>query len=139
MNPGLGDPGPIELILPTTGANAAIVRIVAATLAAHLDYGVDRIDDLRLVSGEVFSLLIELCQPADSLPLRIGISDSGTAAAIHLHSEGLTHASKPAPDGDLRWTLITALANDVQLQVHDGRFTFDIILAAHPPLPRPDD
>jgi hypothetical protein len=139
MNPGLGEPGPIELMVPTTGANAAIVRIVAAALAAHLDYGVDRIDDLRLVTGESFSLLMELCQPADSLPLRIAISDGGTAPSIHLHSEGVTRSAEPPSNSDLRWTLITALANDVRLHVHDGRFTFDIHVAAHPPLPRPDD
>lgn len=139
MNAANSKPGPITLQVPASGANAGVVRMVAATLATHLDYTVDRLDDLRLITGEFFSLVMELAQPADSVRLHFAILDNGVKQRIHLHSRGTTVRTHSLQDGDLRWTLLTALANDVRLQVENGKYTVDTEVAAETPLPRPDD
>lgn len=122
--------GPIDLVLPATGANAAIVRILAATLATDLDFSIDRIDDLRLITGEFFSLVIELCQPSNSIPLRIEIHMDSAQPAIHLQSAGATLAHAAPPEDDLRWIVLTALASSAQLQIYDGTYAFDIMVEA---------
>lgn len=132
-------PGPIELVLPANSANAVVLRIVAATLAAHLDYSLDRVDDLRIIADEFFSLVIDHAQPDEPVILQLAIVGSGTTHMVHLHSHGATHQTSTTLDGDLRWTLLTALANDVILRIHDGAFDFDVDVAAVSQIPRPDD
>ena len=132
-------PGPVELNLPATGANAVIARIVAATLATHLDYGLDRIDDLRVIADEFFSLVIDLVEPGNPVQLHLAISGGGSSPSIHLHSHGTTTQTQPPEADDLRWTLLTALANDVALQMQERTFILDVEVAAHPRIPRPDN
>lgn len=132
-------PGPVELNVPATGANAVIARIVAATLAAHLDYGLDRIDDLRVIADEFFSLVIDLVEPGNPVQLHLAITGGGSSPSIHLHSHGTTMRTRPPEPSDLRWTLLTALANDVALQMQDRTFVLDVEVAVHPRIPRPDN
>lgn len=52
-------PGVVVLTVPATPRHAATARVVAASLAADLGFGVDEIDDLRLGLNEAVAVLAD--------------------------------------------------------------------------------
>ncbi len=57
----------LQLIVPARARYGAVVRLLAASLAADQGFSVDEIDDVRLAVSEAFSLLVEQCAGQGSI------------------------------------------------------------------------
>jgi hypothetical protein len=51
--------GSVHLSVPASTANLRVVRLVAASLATDLEFGVDEIEDVRVAVDELAALLLE--------------------------------------------------------------------------------
>jgi serine/threonine-protein kinase RsbW len=51
--------GAVHLSVPASTANLRVVRLVAASLATDLGFGVDEIEDVRVAVDELAALLLE--------------------------------------------------------------------------------
>jgi hypothetical protein len=59
------------MVVPARPDVVQVLRAVVASLASHLEFGYDEIDDLRLATSEVITHLLEEQPPADSLVIRV--------------------------------------------------------------------
>jgi serine/threonine-protein kinase RsbW len=101
----------IELVVPANPDYVGLIRSAAAHIAAHADFTIDAIDDLRLAVDEAFAVLIAH-QP-----------DTGrVAVTFHIHADSLSiemtgPAGSPEPDrNSFAWTVLAALVHEVQTQ-----------------------
>ena len=103
-------PRAVEMRVPADGTFVAILRTVAAGLAARCDLTLDEIEDLRLAVDEACALLLPHAAP-----------DASLTARFVLHSRSLAFiASVPAEPGaqpdkeGFAWTVLRALADDLR-------------------------
>lgn len=99
--------------VPAEARYVHILRAVVASSAAGLDFSVDAIEDLRLVLDEACGQVLEMSKGAQVLVLEIGQVDHCLELAVH--SDG-TPVRLPAEDESMAWTILTALADELELQ-----------------------
>lgn len=75
----------IELTVPAAERHARMVRLVAAAAARHCGFGIDRIDDVKLIVGEGF--LLGAAVSRNGRPIRISIRPEGDR--LHVRMFGL--------------------------------------------------
>lgn len=108
----------IELRVPVDPASVSIVRTSVASLAARLDFTLDRLEDLRLATNEACALLLGLGdEPGPTLTavvdsplpgtLRVDLCRLGTSAALADHDS-------------FAWTVLHALVDSVAVADSDG-------------------
>lgn len=98
----------VDITVPADGAYLSVIRTAAAGLAARLDFTLDDIEDLRVAVDEACSLL--LAQPATG-PLRCTFVTNGSALTVI--ARAAAHDPRPPPRDGFAWTVLTALATDV--------------------------
>lgn len=81
-----GEPAEVELRLPADGAYAAVLRTLAAGLAARVDFTMDDIEDLRIAVSEAAAMVLDEADAGSVLdcrfrllPRELGITISGAA------------------------------------------------------------
>ena len=112
----------IELAVPANPDYVGLIRSAAAHIAAHADFTIDAIDDLRLAVDEAFAVLIAH-QP-----------DAGrVAVSFHIHADSLNiemtgPTGSPEPDrNSFAWTVLSALVHEVKSQTSsDGLVTLHL-------------
>ncbi len=107
----------VELQVPASGAYLTVLRTTAARLAARIGFTLDDIEDLRIAVDEAGAMLLPLAT-----------SDSTMQCSFQLQTDTLdVVVSVPTTNGDLpgrnsfAWTVLSALAGDVQSRTEDGR------------------
>ncbi len=83
-----GEPAEVELRLPADGAYAAVLRTLAAGLAARVDFTMDDIEDLRIAVSEAAAMVLDEAAEGSVLDCRfrllpgeLGITISSSATA----------------------------------------------------------
>jgi serine/threonine-protein kinase RsbW len=107
----------VEVRLPAAGAYLSVLRTATAGLAARLDFTLDEIEDLRIAVDEACAMLLpqaisesELTCVFELLPDRMYIAVSVPTTAGRL------------PDRNtFAWTVLTALAGEVEADVDEGK------------------
>jgi serine/threonine-protein kinase RsbW len=98
-----------------------VLRAVASSLAARLDFPYDDIDDLRISIDEACAQLLALGGADPTFTLRLTARAGGIEALVALDSE---HAG-PWPPADLEdtltWKVLSGLADDVSFESLAGR------------------
>jgi serine/threonine-protein kinase RsbW len=93
-----------------------ILRAVASSLAARLDFPYDDIDDLRISIDEACAQLLGVATAEGSFTLRLSATQGGIEAVLSLSS---AHAA-PWPPADLEdtltWKVLSGLADDVSFE-----------------------
>lgn len=112
----------VELRVPATGAYLAMLRTAAAGLAARLNFTLDDIEDLRIAVDEACSLLLPLAVDNAQLTCRFDLDETALQVAVSVPS---THGEPPQP-GSFAWTVLSALAGDVQAATTDESVTLTL-------------
>jgi serine/threonine-protein kinase RsbW len=122
----------VTLRLPADSAYLAVLRTAAAGLASRLDFTLDDIEDLRIAVDEACAMLLPRA-----------VADATLQCAFELKPGQLDIAvSVPTTDGELpsrdtfAWTVLTALAGEVDARAGDGTVT--ITMAKRSATQRPD-
>jgi serine/threonine-protein kinase RsbW len=112
----------VELSVPALGAYVAVLRTAAAGLAARLDFTVDDIEDLRIAVDEACAVLIPLAGVDARLSARFDLEPGRLQVAVSVPSD----ATEPPSRNTFAWTVLTALAGEVDASVDDGRVTLTL-------------
>jgi len=100
-----------ELRVPADATFVAVLRSLAAALAARCDLTLDEIEDLRLAVDEACALLLPHAGPDTSMTTRFALHTDHLELSISVPAE-----PDAAPDrGGFGWTVLCALANQVQV------------------------
>ena len=121
-----GEPirGTITLQVPATAAHTAIARSAVASTVAAVGATADDVDDLRLVVSEAFALLLDHSH-ADAL---ITIHLQHRDELINVTLITTTSNSEPVLEQSLSWTVLTTLAESVDVVVQPADPHFELIL-----------
>ena len=113
----------VVLRLPAAGAYLSVLRTATASLASRLDFTIDDIEDLRIAVDEACAMLLTQALPGADLECSFEL----TADAIRIDVSVLTlHGEEPSRD-TFAWTVLTALAGDVDSSVDaDDRVTLSL-------------
>lgn len=119
--PSRGGPlSDVELYVPARPEFLHVLRAVAASVAARLDFTFDALDDLRLAVDEAASFLLAEEMNAERLGLRVQAADRSVVSTLWLevHAEGWPNPERL--DG-LAWKVISGLSDKAEFLV-EGSF-----------------
>jgi serine/threonine-protein kinase RsbW len=116
----------VLLRLPADGAYLAVLRTAAAGLASRLNFTLDDIEDLRIAVDEACAMLLPRAA-----------SDAVLECSFELRPGALLiGVSLPTTDGELpsrdtfAWTVLTALAGEVDATVEGRKVTITMVKRA---------
>ena len=115
----------VELRVPASSAYLAVLRTAAAGLAARLDFTLDDIEDLRIAVDEACALLLPLVEGDGQLTCRFDLAPDLLQVAVSVPSA----STEPPSHDSFAWTVLTALAGEVDAAVNDGKLT--LVLRKH--------
>lgn len=124
---------PQDTVLITVPARAEflhVVRTVVGSVAARNDLTIDAIEDLRIAVDEACAVLLPLADAGARLIARFDLEPGSLQVAVSVPSD----ATEPPSRNTFAWTVLTALAGDVEASVDDGRVTLTLrkTLAVNP-------
>jgi serine/threonine-protein kinase RsbW len=103
----------VEIRLPADGAFLSVLRTATAALAARLNFTIDEIEDLRIAVDEACALVLVKAVPEGELWCRFVIDP----AAMTVSVTAPTRDGTPPARDTFAWTVLTALAGDVDASV----------------------
>jgi serine/threonine-protein kinase RsbW len=109
----------VELRVPASSAYLAVLRTATAGLAARLDFTLDDIEDLRIAVDEACALLLPLAAPGARIECRFDLRPDQFQVAVSVPSAPVD----PPPRDTFAWTVLTALAGEVDASVNNGQVT----------------
>ncbi|HEY3264710.1 MAG TPA: hypothetical protein VGK12_06075 [Actinomycetota bacterium] len=98
-----------------------VLRAVASSVAARLDFPYDDIDDLRISIDEATAQLLAVSGSEHTFTLRLRTAAGGIEALVALDSD---HAGAWPPadlENTLTWKVLSGLADDVRFESLTGR------------------
>jgi hypothetical protein len=125
------DDGAVHLSVPASTANLRVVRLVAASLATDLDFGIDEIEDVRVAVDELAALLLE-ADPGD-VHLDGADGSDGRRLEVQLRSvDGVLEvrgSCAPPVTGEpelhsVAAELLSLLTDDYEVGTDDGTWWF---------------
>ena len=105
----------VELRLPAESAYLAVLRTATAGLAARLDFTLDEIEDLRIAVDEACALLLPDARAEFPLVCRFTLETD----CLEVTVEATTNAGRTPGRESFAWTVLTALAGDVDAGADD--------------------
>ena len=113
----------VVLRLPAAGAYLSVLRTATASLASRLDFTIDDIEDLRIAVDEACAMLLAQAMAGADLECSFTL----TADAIQVDVSVLTVDGKQPSRDTFAWTVLTALAGEVDSSVDaDHRVTLSL-------------
>ena len=109
----------VELRLPAEGAYLSVLRTATAGLAARLDFTLDEIEDLRIAVDEACAMLLPEATPGEPLVCRFSLDWDCLEVAVIATSR----SGRPPARDSFAWTVLTALAGEVDASADDDRVT----------------
>ena len=110
----------VEMRVPATSAYLAVLRTAAAGLAARLDFTLDEIEDLRIAVDEACALLLPSAVPGADIRCAFVVGSDTLSVTVSAPTIG----GKPPRRDTFAWTVLTALAGEVESSVDaDGLLT----------------
>ncbi len=106
----------VELRVPATGAYLAVLRTAAAGLAARLDFTLDEIEDLRIAVDEACALVLPTTVPGADLRCTFAVAPDALSVTVSAPTDG----GRPPSRDTFAWTVLTALAGEVESSVDDA-------------------
>jgi serine/threonine-protein kinase RsbW len=112
----------VEMRVPASGAYISVLRTAAAGLAARLDFTIDDIEDLRIAVDEACAVILPLAETDARLSARFDLEPGRLQVAVSVPSA----ATEPPSRNTFAWTVLTALAGEVDASVNDGTVTLTL-------------
>ena len=121
-DPGDSADSTVVLRVPASSAFVAVLRSLAAGLAARCDLTLDEIEDLRIAVDEACALLLPLAAPGEVLTAEFGLSLGELVVRVQVAT---------GDDGELRrdgfgWTVLEALVSEVATERAPGSMTITL-------------
>lgn len=108
----------VKLVVPAKPEYVRLLRAVAASLAARLDFTFDRIEDLRLAVSEACATLLALPWEAQMLVLRLHAVGARVTAVVCTDAQAGTDAWPPVEaERTLAWRVLSGLADTAVFEV----------------------
>jgi serine/threonine-protein kinase RsbW len=107
----------VEIRLPADSAYLSVLRTATAGLAARLDFTLDEIEDLRIAVDEACAMLLPHAVETAQLSCRFELTPETLEVTVTLPT---TRGQLPERD-TFSWTVLTALAGDVDTGLDDDR------------------
>jgi serine/threonine-protein kinase RsbW len=112
----------VLLRVPASSAFVAVLRSLAAGLAARCDLTLDEIEDLRIAVDEACALLLPLAPPGEMLTAEFGLRSGELVVQVQVAARD---------DADLRrdgfgWTVLEALVSEVATERAPGSMTITL-------------
>jgi serine/threonine-protein kinase RsbW len=121
----------VTVTAPAAADSIAILRTVAANVAARTEAPIDIVDDLRLAVGEACNRLLVAAPDTASLRMEI-VASSGTVVARLT----TTYVEDPVPEEDplseLSWAIIRGLTERAESSTVDGHQTITMSVRTSP-------
>ncbi|MGQ0678158.1 MAG: ATP-binding protein [Actinomycetota bacterium] len=122
----------IELALPARAHYLKVLRTIIASVAANLDFTVERIDDLKMAVVEASSLLLEAADPGK--PLHVVTDQLDHGLRVELSASGIDGSWPPeALRSTLAWRVLATVASDIELGHHDGATFISLFIGRQAP------
>jgi serine/threonine-protein kinase RsbW len=102
------------------------LRTATAGLAARLDFTLDEIEDLRIAVDEACALLLPDAEPGSAMTCVFALTDRTLAVTVTVPSR----TGRVPRRNTFAWTVLTALAGDVDTAVGDDG-TVSVTLLKH--------
>lgn len=109
----------VSLRLPADGAYLSVLRTAAAGLASRLDFTLDDIEDLRIAVDEACAMLLPRAAADALLECSFELKPNVLDIAVSLPT---IDGALPSKD-TFAWTVLTALAGEVDASADGGRVT----------------
>jgi serine/threonine-protein kinase RsbW len=105
----------ISVTVPARSEFLSVLRAVAASVAARLEWPYDVVDDLRIAVDEACAQLLNGGRGGKALTVRFEPSEDGMDLTASTDAAG---ASWPPPDVEesLAWQVLTALTDEVSFE-----------------------
>jgi serine/threonine-protein kinase RsbW len=102
----------VKLVVPAKPEYVRLLRAVAASLAARLEFTYDRIEDLRLAVSEACATLLALPWEAHLLVLRVFATDERVTVVVCVDAQPGAGAWPPVEvERTLAWKVLSGLAD----------------------------
>jgi hypothetical protein len=122
------DDGVVRLSVPAATANLRVVRLVAASLAADLEFGVDEIEDVRVAVDELAAVLLEPAEPNGDGPdlgrLDVRYEVDGEILSVHGSCRAPRDGSEAPAVHEVAAELLSLLTDGYEVGAADGRRWF---------------
>jgi serine/threonine-protein kinase RsbW len=110
----------VTVTVPARPDYVRVLRAVAASVGARLDFTYDRIEDLKLAVTEACATLLSLPGPARIMVLRLGSADERITALVCTDAElGLSAWPPPDVENTLAWRVLAGLAAEADFQMSE--------------------
>jgi serine/threonine-protein kinase RsbW len=116
----------VLLRVPASPAFVSLVRTASAALASRLEIGLDRLEDLRLAVDEACALLIQHAARDAHLECLFRLDQ---AKALNLEAR-VRSDGRPLRTSGFTWTVLTALVDDVTVDMVEGEVVIAMTMAA---------
>ncbi len=110
----------VELTIPVRSDLIILARLTAAAIAARAEFGIEDIEDLRLVVEELCISVIGTVTDG-TLHLRFTAKDGAITVACSLWGEGGDDARGQSEPDELSLRIIEALVDEYGEEIADGR------------------
>ena len=117
QRPAAGDH--VVLRLPATGAYLSVLRTATAGLASRLDFTIDDIEDLKIAVDEACAMLLSRAVDGADLTCRFELRPGVLEIAVSLPTHDVELPSRDT----FAWTVLSALAGEVDATLDDGQVT----------------
>jgi serine/threonine-protein kinase RsbW len=115
----------VEMRVPADGAYIATLRLTAASLAARCDLTLDDIEDLRLAVDEACALLLPHASSGSVMNASFALSPGDLRVkTVVTYANGTT---SQADRSGFAWSVLSALASDVEVEEDDGRLAITVV------------
>lgn len=104
---------PVVVTAPARPEMVHVLRAVASSVAARLDFPYDDIDDLRISIDEACAQLLAVGGEQDTFTLRLSTSDGAIEALVSLDSDTRAGWPPSSLEDSLAWRVLTGLSDQV--------------------------
>ena len=109
----------ISIHIPASPEYLKVVRLVAAGLASRLRFTIDDIEDLKIAVDEACAMLLSRAVEGADLTCRFELRPGVLDIAVSLPTHDVELPSRDT----FAWTVLSALAGEVDATIDDGQVT----------------
>ena len=121
-DPAENDVDIVEVRTPADVVYVSTLRLTAASLASRCDLTIDQIEDLRLAVDEACALLLPHATAASTLDARFEVGVGELRVHTSVATSGVTEPDRTG----FAWTVLDALASDVEVDAAADRLTLSV-------------
>ncbi len=122
----------VVIEVPARPQYVKVLRSILASVAAGLDFSLERIDDLKMAVGEASSQLLEAAPDGRTLKVEADPVPEGLRVEVAL---GASEQLWPPEDieSTLTWRVLSTVAADIDFGRSDGNIFVRLLVTTAPP------